>query len=87
MSNIIAGLDRPDAQDDRIWFEKNPTRKYRIRMPHKSEPALMQCPDPSPLDRVVVKQITPGERHRAYIRLNEGVVVENTDKWIREHLL
>lgn len=81
------GLDRPDAQDDREWFEKNPARKYRIRMPSKGEPALMQCSVPSPLDRVIVKQISPGSRQRVYIRLNEGVVAENTDKWIMKNLL
>lgn len=68
------------SEGDRIWFEQNPDRSYRLRDPLPME---MNGPLPDvPLGydvRIVVSQITSGVRTRTVIGLRADVPNEGAE--------
>jgi hypothetical protein len=68
-------LDYPWKTDDRIWFEENPKRSHRARMPFAGEDCLSDAkvlPGCAPI--VLVRQIKPGTRMRRGFDLNTALL-------------
>jgi hypothetical protein len=62
----ISLLDTPWKDDDRVWFEQNPTRTHRMWAPFPGELDGVEIP----ADRraiVLVRQVRPGSRLRAVL--------------------
>jgi len=63
--------DGPWKDDDRSWFERNPKRSHRVRMPFPGE--IDNVVVGTPVGRVLimlVRQIEPGRRLRGAIAIN-----------------
>jgi hypothetical protein len=57
-------LDHPWKDDDREWFERNPTRSHRMRVPFPGELDGVEIPAGRKVI-MVVRQVEPGQRLRA----------------------
>jgi hypothetical protein len=57
-------LDHPWKDDDREWFERNPTRSHRMRAPFPNELDGVKIPAGRKMI-VFVRQVEPGRRLRA----------------------
>lgn len=65
------------SDHDRLWFEKHPDRRYRMRRPLPGEPELLQiavAPHETPV--VIVQQIASGIRLRVPVGLTGWPPVE-----------
>ena len=60
--------DSPWKDDDRIWFEQNPTRTHRMRMPFSGEY------DAEALDAPPGRQVEPGSRIRPRFYLGNDLL-------------
>ena len=67
----LSVLDHPWKTDDRVWFEENPTRSHRARMPFAGEDSLCGAKSlPGCTSFILVRQIKPGTRIRRGFYLN-----------------
>jgi hypothetical protein len=58
--------DSPWKNDDRVWFEKNPSRAHRLRPPFPGEMDETAAETPAGCELLVlVRQVEPGSRMRA----------------------
>jgi hypothetical protein len=62
----ICLLDHPWKDDDRIWFEQNPTRSHRMRTPFPGELDGVEI-QAERRAIVLVRQVEPGSRLRAVL--------------------
>jgi hypothetical protein len=64
------------GSDDQVWFEKNPTRSHRARMPFPGEELLLSGPKiPAECTSfILVRQIKPGTRIRLGFYLNTALL-------------
>jgi hypothetical protein len=64
----VGRLEHPWTRDDREWFEKNPSRSHRMRLPFPDEFNQMKAKIPAGCAMIVlVRQITPGDRMKTVI--------------------
>lgn len=62
-------LRDPWVDDDRLWFEQNPSRSLRLREPDEQEREQVGSAIPADeVGAVAVTQMEPGVRNRAFIR-------------------
>jgi hypothetical protein len=67
--------DSPWKDDDRIWFEQNPTRTHRMRMPFPGEyDAEARDAPPGHVLLVLVRQVEPGSRIRPGVYLDNDLL-------------
>jgi hypothetical protein len=64
------------GSDDQTWFEQNPTRSHRARMPFPGEESLLSGPEiPAECTSfILVRQIKPGTRIRRGYYLNTALL-------------
>jgi hypothetical protein len=67
----ISTLDHPWKDDDRIWFEQNPTRSHRARrlFPGEADKEAASAP-PGHVMILLLRQVEPGTRLKAGFYLN-----------------
>lgn len=73
------------SNHDRAWFERNPTRRYRLRRPLSGETEQLQFTAPPGATAVVcVEQIAPGVRCRKPVALTgwPDPKLRECDLWI-----
>ena len=68
-------LDHPWKDDDRAWFQRNPTRSHRARMPFPGEVNEMVAAIQSGHALIMlVRQVKPGVRMRGACELNADLL-------------
>jgi hypothetical protein len=71
IGEIFSALDHSWKTDDRTWFEENPQRSHRARMPLAGEEFLFGTNSlPECTSFILVRQIKPGTRIRRGFYLN-----------------
>lgn len=80
---IKSNLLEAAAENDRLWFENNVGRNYRIRMPIGGEREFLPEKDPGNSWIMIVRQIRPGVRFKVVLEVtgslplnSESVAVE-----------
>jgi hypothetical protein len=88
----VSRLNHPWKDDDRDWFERNPTRAHRVRMPFPGEvdefPAEAHEKE-APAGRaliILVRQFEPGYRSRAGFYLNSRLLPVPDDEAVAHAL-
>jgi hypothetical protein len=67
----VSLLDHPWKDNDRSWFEQNPRRSHRWRMPFSGEVDEQVAQTPAGLTLIVlVRQVEPGSRLKTVLYLN-----------------
>src|SRR5262245_44264652 len=78
---MVSVLDHPWTHDDREWFERNPKRAHRARMPFPSEVDEQAAQTPAGHALIVlVRQVEPGSRLRSLLCLNTDLLPLSDDE-------
>jgi hypothetical protein len=76
-------LDHPWKTDDRLWFEGNPKRSHRVRMPFTGEFDELGANAPAGHALIIlVRQVKPGTRARHGFYLNADLIPVPNDEAI-----
>jgi len=79
--------DSPWKDDDRIWFEQNPTRAHRMRMPFPGEyDAEAHDAPPGQVLIVLARQVEPGSRIRPRLYLSADLLPVPDDEAVARAL-
>jgi hypothetical protein len=79
--------DTPEKRDDRAWFERNPQRAHRVRMPFPGEAGDAAEKTPAGHAMIIlVRQIEPGSRLRHSFYLNADLLPVPDDEAVAHAL-
>jgi hypothetical protein len=80
-------LDRPWKSDDRAWFERNPSRAHRVRMPFPGEADKEAAETPAGHALILLlRQVEPGTRIKVGFHLNAELLPVPDDEAIAHAL-